>query len=307
MITSKDKPVNHPINAVHTDLEYFVLYSDGGLNNEDVQLVQMDEIPEISENFREVLEQEKDKAASTSEPPTRQQKKDIGQPEISQGKWKEETKFQHLQEEEEGLWGMEFDGAIGKDGASIGIWIWSPFFQPERVPSNVRVCAYKLAFDCSKNEAEYEALIAGLKILKKLNAKRISVYGDSELIIKQVKGEYQVKLPRLRAYKNAVLDILKIFPEYTLTAVPRMQNLISNSLATTTSNLKVPMNSSNKFEIHVKHRPVVPDNLRYWQVFWDDNEINAFLQGDGKFRETPIEGEYVVDDQELRTNQMDIL
>jgi len=62
------------------------------------------------------------------------------------------------------------------------------------------------------------------------------------------------------------LDIFKIFPEYTLTVVLRSQNIISDSLATTASNLKIPMNSSNKFEIHVKHRPIVLDNLRYWQV-----------------------------------------
>ena len=68
MITSKEKPVNHPINAVHIDLESFVLYSDGGLNDENVQLVEVDEVPEISENFREVLKQEKNKAASTSKP-----------------------------------------------------------------------------------------------------------------------------------------------------------------------------------------------------------------------------------------------
>ena len=115
---------------------------------------------------------------------------------------------------------MDFDGVVGKDGGGIGIWIRSPVFQPEKFPSNVRVCAYKLAFDCSNNEAEYEALIAGLKILKKLNAKRISIYGDSELIIKQVKGEYQAKHLQLRAYRNAVLDILRMFSEYTLTAVP---------------------------------------------------------------------------------------
>lgn len=91
---------------------------------------------------------------------------------------------------------MDFDGAVGKDGVGIGIWIRSPVFQPNKVPSNVKICSYNLAFDCSNNEAEYEALIAGLKILKKLNAKRISVYGDSELIIKQVKGENQAKHPR---------------------------------------------------------------------------------------------------------------
>lgn len=165
---------------------------------------------------------------------------------------------------------------MGKDGVDIGIWILSPSFQPNKVPSNVRICSYKLVFDCSSNEAEYEALIAGLKILKKLNVKIISVYGDLEMIIKQVKGEYQAKHPRMRAYRNAVLDILRMFPEYTLTTVHRTQNVISDSLSIAASNLKIPMNS-NKFEIHVKHRPVVPDNLRYWQVFWDDKEINSFF------------------------------
>ena len=76
-----------------------------------------------------------------------------------------------------------------------------------------------------------------------------------------------------------------------------MQNLIANSLVTTARNLNILMNSIKKFEIYVKHRPVVPDNLRYWQVFWDDNEINAFLQSEGKFKDTSIEGDYDVDDQ----------
>jgi len=158
---------------------------------------------------------------------------------------------------------MDFDGAVGNDGAGIRIWVRSPFSAPNKVPSNVWVCSYKLAFECSNNEAEYEALIAGLKILRKMNAKRILVYGDSELVIKQVRGEYQAKHPRMRAYHNAVLDILKLFLEYTLTCVPHIQNSIANALAKAASSLKIPMNSSNKFEIHVKHRPTIPDNQRY--------------------------------------------
>lgn len=38
MIIGKEKPLNHPINVVHTDLESFVLYSDGGLNDVDNRL-----------------------------------------------------------------------------------------------------------------------------------------------------------------------------------------------------------------------------------------------------------------------------
>jgi len=51
----------------------------------------------------------------------------------------------------------------------------------------------------------------GLKLLKKVGAKQIMVRGDSELIIKQIKGEYATKHPRLRAYRNVVLDALQCF------------------------------------------------------------------------------------------------
>lgn len=172
---------------------------------------------------------------------------------------------------------MDFDGAVGNDGDGIGIWVHSPLSAPNKVPSNVWVFSYKLAFESSNNEVEYEALIAGLKILRKLNAKRISVYGDSELLIKQVRGEYQAKHLSMRAYRNALLDILKLFSEYTLTCVPRIQNSISDALAKVASSLNIPMNFRNKFEIHVKHHPTILDNQRYWQVFQDDEEINDFL------------------------------
>ena len=42
-------------------------------------------------------------------------------------------------------------------------------------------------------------------------------------------------------------------------------------------------------------------------MFWDDNEINAFLQSEGKFKDTSIEGDYHVNDQEIEANQMDVL
>jgi len=57
MITSKEKPISHPINYVHTDLESFVLYSDS-LNDIDSKLVEANDIPEIIENFREILKKE---------------------------------------------------------------------------------------------------------------------------------------------------------------------------------------------------------------------------------------------------------
>lgn len=103
-------------------------------------------------------------------------------------------------------------------------------------------------------------LITGLKILKWVGARKISVYGDSELVIKQVKGEYQAHHTRMKQYRNVVLDILGMFLEYTLSVIPRSQNLMAGSLATTASNFKIPIFSNKKFEIHVKHWPFIPDN-----------------------------------------------
>ena len=66
MITSNEKPVNHPINYVHTDLESFVLYSDS-FNDVNSQLIEVEDIPEITENYREVLKKEIQKLDNTDE------------------------------------------------------------------------------------------------------------------------------------------------------------------------------------------------------------------------------------------------
>jgi hypothetical protein len=89
--------------------------------------------------------------------------------------------------------------------------------------------------------------------------------------------------------------------------VPHIQIGIADALAKVESSLKIPMNSSNKFEIHVKHRSTVPDNQRYWQVFQDDEEIDDFLQNKGKFKETSIDVENDDGKDEVQINQMDVL
>ena len=91
-----------------------------------------------------------------------------------------------------------------------------------------------------------------------------------------------------------------------MTCIPRIQNGIADALAKAASNLKIPMNSSNKFEIHVKHRPTIPDNQRCWQVFQDDDEVNDFLQSKGKFKDTSIDVEYDNGD-DVQVNQMQVL
>ena len=140
-----------------------------------------------------------------------------------------------------------------------------------------RTFSYKLYFDCTNNVAKYEALILGLKMIKELKIKKVAIYGDSELVINHVKGVYQAKHPRMGAYRNVVLDLLQDIQEYKFVTIPREHNVIADALVVSASLFKIPIYPNKKYEIQVKHMPAVPDNLKYWQVFEDDQQINRFL------------------------------
>ena len=71
--------------------------------------------------------------------------------------------------------------------------------------------AFKLHFPCSNNEAQYEALVMGLKAAKRLGIKKLKVFGNSELFIKQIEGAYEVKNPSLVVYRATAQELMKHF------------------------------------------------------------------------------------------------
>jgi len=95
--------------------------------------------------------------------------------------------------------------------------------------------AYRLNFRCTNNMAEYEALLLGLKLIRSLGAHRISILGDLDLIIQQMKGCFAKNDLRLRSYRGAAIEILNTFLESQLTKIPRKHNLHAHSLATFSS------------------------------------------------------------------------
>lgn len=83
----------------------------------------------------------------------------------------------------------------------------------------------------TNNVAEYTALIKGLEKAKDLRIGRIEILLDSELIVKQIKGEYKVKSESLRALYNRVIALLKDFESYVIRHVPREENMDADRLA----------------------------------------------------------------------------
>lgn len=82
----------------------------------------------------------------------------------------------------------------------------------------------------TNNVAEYTALIFGLNLAFKNNLNEIECFLDSELIVKQVNGEYKVKDPNLKALHQAVLRLVSKFDEIKFTYVPREKNKEADTL-----------------------------------------------------------------------------
>lgn len=89
----------------------------------------------------------------------------------------------------------------------------------------------------TNNEAEYQAVILGLKTLKKMYGKKLAdidvvVRLDSELVCKQINGEYKIKEPRLRKLFMLVWDIkVADFPHIKFTHIPREENALADAMA----------------------------------------------------------------------------
>ena len=82
----------------------------------------------------------------------------------------------------------------------------------------------------TNNVAEYRALILGIERAAALGATELDLVGDSELIVKQVRGEYKVKDPNMKPLHAAVMTALRPFDAWSIRHVKRDQNAHADRL-----------------------------------------------------------------------------
>lgn len=130
-------------------------------------------------------------------------------------------------------WYLYTDGASrGNPGHSaIGIYL---FKEVPSIEKEEELSVEKLGFYIgikTNNQAEYFALLIGLMVAKKYftNKDILNIRLDSELIVKQIKGQYKVKNLNLRLIFQDVLKLLPI--NYTIEHVKRSDNSIADELA----------------------------------------------------------------------------
>jgi ribonuclease HI len=83
----------------------------------------------------------------------------------------------------------------------------------------------------TNNQAEYRALMAGLEKAAALGARNVVVKSDSELLVKQIKGQYRVKNAALRPLYEEVIRLKGSLESFSITHIPREQNAAADALA----------------------------------------------------------------------------
>ena len=89
----------------------------------------------------------------------------------------------------------------------------------------------RFKFQASNNEAEYEAVIAGLNLAHSLEIDQLEVYSDSQLVVRQIEDTYKAKSERMILYLKRVRDLMKKFVLVQVRHIPRTENSRADALA----------------------------------------------------------------------------
>lgn len=96
----------------------------------------------------------------------------------------------------------------------------------------------------TNNAAEYWALLRGLEEAQKVGARRVRVQSDSELLVRQLRGQYKVRSPHLVPLHQEALRRLRAFEEVAVVHVPRERNAQADALANRALDARPPRSRS---------------------------------------------------------------
>ena len=122
-----------------------------------------------------------------------------------------------IYEVERWSWVLKFDGSSTKNSARAKIVIISP----KGIKTTL---SFNLAFKCTNNQVEYEALVIGLEILMELGAQEVHILGDSQLVLWQLIGEYKCNNLLLAPYYTTSTQLLDSFHSVDFEYMPMESN-----------------------------------------------------------------------------------
>ncbi|XP_028118784.1 uncharacterized protein LOC114316317 [Camellia sinensis] len=131
-------------------------------------------------------------------------------------------------------WKLMFDGSKTDEGVGAGIVLIVPNKQMYQFAYQLKAQHVQ-----SCNQAEYEALIIGLELAIEFRIRSLQVFGHSQLVIKQVLGEFKCVSGALEEYLTEVKWLTSFFDHITFTHRFRLENNEANEIAQAASELKI--------------------------------------------------------------------
>ena len=122
------------------------------------------------------------------------------------------------------IWKLFVDGATNAQGSEAGLILTSL----EGIDIEY---ALRFGFQASNNEAEYEAVIAGLNLAHSLEIDQLEVCSDSQLVVRQIEDTYEAKSGIMILYLKKERDLLKKFVLVQVRHIPRAENSRVDALA----------------------------------------------------------------------------
>ncbi|GKB00285.1 reverse transcriptase domain-containing protein [Tanacetum coccineum] len=165
-------------------------------------------------------------------------------------------------------WTLFTDGSSCIDGSGAGLILTNP-------EGAEFTYAMRFRFEATNNEAEYEALIAGLRIAEQMGVKNLQAHVDSRLVANQVNGSYVAKESGMIQYLNKVKTLARSFREFSIKQVPRSENKKADALS------KI---ASTSFA-HLS-KQVLVEELKEKSI--NEKEILAVVEEEGNTWMTPI-------------------
>jgi ribonuclease HI len=123
------------------------------------------------------------------------------------------------------VWTMYFNGSKRVQGAGAGVVLLSP--QGDKLKYVLRMSFPQ----ASNNEAEYEALLHGMKIAKACGATQMKIFGDSNLVVQQVMNRCDAISDKMTTYRNLYYYLERTFDGCKVSHICRASNEEANNLA----------------------------------------------------------------------------
>jgi ribonuclease HI len=175
---------------------------------------------------------------------------------------------------DDGMWHMHFDGSCSNEGNIVGIILISPV-------GKIHNFSYRLEFACTNNVTEFKDLLLGTENAYNIGCGHLTIFGDSELVVKLVRKIYSSRKNLMKQYTQTIWALISNLLSFNITHVNKELNSMDDRLdvfANSPNRQLLPHKPDCTFQS--LYRPHIHENIESWKVFPSNESSYDFIQNE---------------------------